>query len=99
MPASLWSRIRERLLGPLDRATRLADDCRHTVPGWPIGLTLTRDPAAIERCVVAVQSRSQAALPELWSDLATATPATPRGWQVIEGGRHPGSANRDMHIR
>ncbi len=31
-----------RLLGPLDRATRLDLDNRHAMPGWPIGLAAAR---------------------------------------------------------
>ena len=29
-----------RLLGPLDRASRLDLDCRQNLPGWPVGLSL-----------------------------------------------------------
>ena len=38
MLLSLLAALIARVLGPLDRATRLDLDDRHTLPGWPVGL-------------------------------------------------------------
>ena len=101
----LWSCIRELLIGPLDRATRLDLDCRHTLPGWPAGLSRDQGETAVSQALRAeLRARAQQALPDLWGMPPVAQLPTSRCWQVIEGGRHAPSQGRrhfgdDMHTR
>ena len=109
MPRTLWFRVRDRLLGSLDRSSRFDQDCRQSLPGWPAGLMLSRSDGTIS---VALQSsvgtRAQPALSDLWSGLGELRRAAeqhmPPRLKLIEGGRHAASHGRrhsghDMHTR
>ena len=91
MQSLLATRLIDRLLGPLGRASRFDLDSRHHLPGWPSGQTSSA-PDAAALAEASVRSVDQHALPHFWPSSQSTVSASAKAGRhpflrVVEGGR------------